>query len=237
MSRRWLGSWSRAGRGAGADAHAPDSAGRAVSPRVAIRAALPVRPRVARCWPVRTGTASVASPIDAELERVDFYAGEPDPGRGGASTRTATSRRSIELQPQNGRAVRRLDRLSAGAAVGLCILFVLVMAGSRGGGCATSTRLAALSLVVSVVLFQHRYLDPSVLAAAPGLALPARSGALARRSARRRGPAPSTPLLAALAPGGIDARARRVRWLRVAVRRARARVRDGRRELARTPWT
>ena len=51
-----------------------------------------------------------------------------------------------------------------------------------------------------------------------------------RRSGRRGGTAPSTPLLVAITPG-LDP-ARRVRWLRGAADRAGARVRDGRRQLA-----
>ena len=72
--------------------------------------------------------------------------------------------------------------------------------------------LAAESLVVSVILFQHRYLNLSLVAAAPGLVyLMARCAWLAL--APPDSPAASTPLLNALTPrlGPAD----RVRWLRV----------------------
>ena len=73
---------------------------------------------------------------------------------------------------------------------------------------------AAVSLVVAVVLFQHRYLSASVLAAAPGMFyLLARCAFRALGPARE--PAPSRPLLDTLTPR-MDP-ARRVRWLRGAL--------------------
>ncbi len=70
---------------------------------------------------------------------------------------------------------------------------------------------AALSLVVSVVLFQHRYIELSLLAALPGMVYLLLRCA-GRAFAPARDPVPSRPLLAALTPG-LDA-GRRVRWLR-----------------------
>ena len=70
---------------------------------------------------------------------------------------------------------------------------------------------AAVSLVVAVVLFQHRYLSASVLAAAPAMVYLLLRCAVSALAPRVR-PAGSTPLLGALTPG-MDP-ARRVRWLR-----------------------
>ena len=70
---------------------------------------------------------------------------------------------------------------------------------------------ASLSIVVSVVLFQHRYVSASLLAPAPGLLY-----LLARCAGKALGPPRedpgSIPLLAALTPRVEPAR--RVRWLR-----------------------
>ena len=122
----------------------------------------------------------------------------------------------------------RMSRRCSSAGVRL---FVLMSAVAPWRRLRNLDAVAAVSLVIAVVLFQHRYLSASVLAAGARDALPARSGARSERSARPREPPPSTPLLDCITPG-LDP-ARRVRWLRGAAGRRRARVRDGRGELAR----
>ena len=51
----------------------------------------------------------------------------------------------------------------------LCALFVLMAGVSPWRRLRNLDVAAALSLLLSVLLFQHRYVDPSVLAAVPGL--------------------------------------------------------------------
>jgi hypothetical protein len=98
--------------------------------------------------------------------------------------------------------------------VGLCALFLLMAGVTPWRRLRNLDVVAALSLVVPIVLFEHRYLDASVLSAVPGLAyLMLRCALRALGSARE--PAPSRPLLAAITPG-MDA-ARRVPWLRAAL--------------------
>jgi hypothetical protein len=95
--------------------------------------------------------------------------------------------------------------------VGLCALFVL-MAGVRPWRRLRNLDvLATLSFVPAVVLFQHRYVDASLVATLPGMAY------LLARCVRvgfsaPGASSPSTPLLHAITPG-LDP-ARRVRWLR-----------------------
>jgi hypothetical protein len=95
--------------------------------------------------------------------------------------------------------------------VGLCALFVLMTSVAPLRRARNLDVLASLSLVVSLVLFQHRYLTPSLLAALPGMVY------LLVRSARRAlGSATeepvSVPLIDVLTRGVEPAR--RVRWLR-----------------------
>ncbi len=95
--------------------------------------------------------------------------------------------------------------------VGLCLLFALMGAVTPWRRLRNLDVLTALSFLPAVILFQHRYLSASMLAAAPPMAyLLLRCGFVA--FAPDRPPAPARPLLAALTPG-LDP-ARRVRWLR-----------------------
>ena len=95
--------------------------------------------------------------------------------------------------------------------VGLCALFALMTGVTPWRRLRNLDVVASLSLVVGVVLFQHRYLNASLLVTAPGMVY--LLGRCARRALGppREEPA-STPLLAAITPGFDPAR--RVRWLR-----------------------
>ena len=96
--------------------------------------------------------------------------------------------------------------------VGLCVLFVLMAGVAPWRRLRNLDVVALLSLVIAVVLFQHRFLSASMLAAAPPMAyLLLRCGFTAL--GRSRPPAPSTPLLTAVTPRAEAAH--RIRWLRV----------------------
>ena len=73
--------------------------------------------------------------------------------------------------------------------VGLCALFLLMAGVGPWRRLRNLDVVAALSLVVPIVLFEHRYLDASVLSAVPGLAYLMLRCAGGARSARE--PAPS----------------------------------------------
>jgi hypothetical protein len=96
--------------------------------------------------------------------------------------------------------------------VGLCAVFVLMTAVAPWRRLRNLDVAVAVSLVVSMVLFQHRYIVDSLVVAAAAMAylgLRCAYSGLGPGAAR----AESTPLLHAVTPG-LDA-ARRVRWLRV----------------------
>jgi hypothetical protein len=180
-----------------------------VSPPQAIRAALRA-PRVAQMLAGSHWNRAVAGPIDPGLEQVNFYAGD----RILAAVALRAGRTETQAINYRQMVVPYGDWLAYQPAVlvALSALFVLM------AGVAPWRRLrnldvaAALSLLLSVLLFQHCYLDTSVLSAAPGLAyLLVRCAGKALGPPRQ--PAPSTPLLRVIAPA-LDP-ARRVRWLRV----------------------
>jgi hypothetical protein len=157
-------------------------------------------------------TSARADPLDAQSERVTFFTG-PQLVAEVALRSDGTVMAGID---DRALAVPYGDWIAYEPAliVGLCALFVLM-------SCVTPWRrlrnldvAASLSLVIGVVLFQHRYLSASLEAIAPGMVY------LFVRCARRAlGPVapepPSTPLLTAITPG-IDP-VRRVRWLRGAI--------------------
>ena len=179
-----------------------------VPPRVAIAAALRdpamAQARAGADWNRITVTA-----IDGNLEHVSFLA------HGQLVAEAAVNRAVDVLSPTNDRLIRvpygNWIAYEPALLVALCALFVLMSGVAPWRRVRNLDVAAALSLVVAVVLFQHRYLGASVLSAAPGMVY-----LLARCALRAFGPAaeraPSTPLLAALTPG-VDC-ARRVRWLR-----------------------
>ena len=179
------------------------------TPREAIQAALH-SPRVEQILAGSHWNRAVAVPIDPRLEQVNFYAGPRIVAaialRGGKTPAQAVDFRQTPVPYGDWIAYE-----PAVLAV-LCALFV-VMAGVAPWRRLRNLDVAAtLSFVVSVVLFQRRYTDLSVLAAMSGMVY------LLLRCAWRglgpsRDPVPSTPLLAVLTPGLEPAS--RVRWLRV----------------------
>jgi hypothetical protein len=154
-------------------------------------------------------TSARADPLDAKTERVSFYAG-PQLVAEDAIERDGTVMAGVDdraLPVPYGNSVAYEPAL----LVGLCALFVLMTGVTPWRRLRNLDVAASLSLVVSVVLFQHRYVSISLIEVAPGMVY------LLTRCARRALGPPleepiSTPLLAAITPGADPAR--RVRWLR-----------------------
>ncbi len=184
-------------------------------PAIPARRAIQLALRDARTREALAGsrwTSAQADPLDAQTVRVSFYAGSQ------LVAEDALQRDGTVLAGVNDRVLRVPygDWLAYQPAllVGLCALFVLMTAVTPWRRLRNLDVAASLSLVVSVVLFQHRYVSASLIEVAPGMAyLLARCARRALGSSRAE-PA-STPLLAAITPG-IDP-ARRVRWLRTAL--------------------
>ena len=133
---------------------------------------MPVRgdARTARSRPLRPAShwdRVVADPIDPHLEQVTFYSrtigSSPRlPWTAGGQPRTEMDDRQMRVPYGDWIAYQ-----PALLAV-LCALFVVMAGVSPWRRLRNLDVAAALSLLVSVVLFQHRYMDPSVLAAVPG---------------------------------------------------------------------
>lgn len=182
-----------------------------VPSRVAIRAAL-ASPGTARALAGSHWNRASASPIDGKLERVDFWDGSQ------IQVEVAVDAHGDVVQEQDfsHERVPYGDWLAYQPAllIGLSVVFLLATIVVPWRRMRNLDALAALSFVLSVVLFQRRYLDASLLAAGPGLLyLAARCMWLGLGPATE--PAPSRPLLTALArrAGPTD----RIRWLRVAL--------------------
>jgi hypothetical protein len=154
-------------------------------------------------------TSARADPLDAQTERVSFYAG-PQLVAEDAIHRDGTVMAGVD---DRALPVPYGNRIAYEPAllVGLCALFVLMSGVTPWRRLRNLDVAASLSLVVSVVLFQHRYVSISLIEVAPGMVY-----LLARCAHRALGPArpepASTPLLAAITPGSDPAQ--RVRWLR-----------------------
>lgn len=154
-------------------------------------------------------TSTRVEQLDTRTERVTFYAGHQLVA-------------DIALKPDGKVLAGVNDRqlrvpygdwiaYEPAVVVGLCALFVLMTGVTPWRRLRNLDVAASLSLVISVVLFQHRYIGASMIMTAPGMLY------LLVRCARYalgvpRVPPASTPLLVALAPGVSPAR--RVRWLR-----------------------
>ena len=153
-----------------------------------------------------------ASPIDGKLERVDFWDGSQ------IQVEVAVDAHGDVVQEQDfsHERVPYGDWLAYQPAllIGLSVVFLLATIVVPWRRMRNLDALAALSFVLSVVLFQRRYLDASLLAAGPVLAVPSRPLRVAGARPGDRA-APSRPLLTALArrAGPTD----RIRWLRVAL--------------------
>jgi hypothetical protein len=157
-------------------------------------------------------TSARADPLDAHTERVSFFAGTQ------LVAEDALDRNGTVMAGVDDRALKVPygDWLAYQPAllVGLCALFVLMTGVTPWRRLRNLDVVMSLSLVVSVVLFQHRYVSVSLLVAALGMVY-----LLVRCARRALGPPAaepaSTPLLAVLTPGVEPAR--RVRWLRAAL--------------------
>jgi hypothetical protein len=178
-----------------------------VPPRVAIRAALhgPLASQVLRRvhWNHVTVT-----PIDNQLEHVSFLAH-------GQLVAEAAIDRSGHVASEKDDAMPvpygNWVAYQPAVLVGLCVLFVLMAGVTPWRRLRNLDVAATLSCLPSVLLFQHRYLSASMLAAAPTMMyLLLRCGFVA--FGPERPPAASSPLVVAITPG-VDA-ARRVMWLR-----------------------
>jgi Glycosyltransferase family 87 len=179
-----------------------------VTPREAILAALR-SPRVEQTLAGSHWDRAVATPIDPRLEQVNFYAGP----RIVAAIALQGGRTPTHVADFTRTPVPYGDWIAYEPAVlaVLCALFVVMAAVAPWRRLRNLDVVVTLSLVVSVVLFQRRYVDLSILVAALAMLY-----LLLRCAWRGLGPVPASvptmPLLAAVTPG-LDP-ARRVRWLR-----------------------
>jgi Glycosyltransferase family 87 len=180
-----------------------------VPARVAIRAALS-DPGTTRALDGTHWNRVSASPLDGELERVEFWDGSQTQVEAAVNAHGQV----VQAQDFSHERVPYGDWLAYQPAllIGLSVLFLLVTVVVPWRRMRNLDTFAALSFVLSIVLFQHRYLNPSLLAAGPGLLyLAARCAWLGLGPATE--PAPSRPLLTVLSRSA-GARSR-IRWLRV----------------------
>ena len=186
---------------------APMAVARGVAIAAALRDPAVAHARAGSHWNQITATA-----IDNTLVHVSFLA------HGQLVAEAAVNRYGHVLSTLNDRSMRvpygDWVAYEPALLVAWCALFLLMSAVAPWRRLRNLDAVAAVSLVIAVVLFQHRYLSASVLAAAPGMFY-----LLARCAFRALGPAreagPSRPLLDVLTPR-MDT-ARRVRWLRAAL--------------------
>jgi hypothetical protein len=178
-----------------------------VSPRVAINAALH-GPEASQVLPHVHWDRVAVTPIDTQLEHVSFLSHGQLVAEAAIDPAGHVASEKIDTEPVpygNWVAYEPI------VLVGLSLLFVLMAGVTPWRRLRNLDALAAISFLPAVVLFQHRYLSASMLAAAPPMTyLLARCGLIA--FGPERPPAPTRPLLGALTPG-LDPR-RRVRWLR-----------------------
>jgi hypothetical protein len=179
-----------------------------ISSGAAIRAALD-NPRVSVMLEGSHWDRARTNPIDHRLEQVTFFAGHQIVAQVALSGSTVTQ--SVNSRASN---VPYGDWIAYEPAllVVLSALFVLMAGVTPWRRLRNLDVGVALSLLVPVVLFQHRYLDASMVAAVPGMAY-----LFVRCLLTAFGPArqarPSRSLLEALTPRMEPAR--RVRWLRL----------------------
>jgi hypothetical protein len=155
-------------------------------------------------------TSVSVTPLDSDLDRVSFF------DHGQIVAQAAVRRDGVVTHGEgfSARSVPYGDWIAYQPAVliGLAALFALMAGVAPWCRLRNLDVVAALSLVAPVVLLQKRYVDASVVTAAPGLGY-----LMVRCALRGLGPAParspSRPLLDLLTPGW-DAR-RRVRLLRL----------------------
>jgi hypothetical protein len=178
-----------------------------VPSQVAINAARNA-PEASQVLPHVRWNRIAVTPIDSQLEHVSFLShgqlvAEAAVDRSGQ----VVSEKADTMPVPYGNWVA----YQPAVLIGLSLLFVLMGAVTPWRRLRNLDVIAALSFLPAVLLFQHRYLSASMLAAAPPmLYLLLRCGLVAFGRERRAEPA--RPLLAALTPG-LDP-ARRVKWLR-----------------------
>jgi hypothetical protein len=178
-----------------------------VAPRTAISAAL-TGPQARRSLAGVRWDRVAVTPIDDQLEHVSFLShGQLIADAAIDRTGRVVSEKADTVPVPYGNWVAYEPAVLGG----LCLLFVL-MAGVRPWRRLRNLDvIAALSVLPAVLLFQHRYLSPSMLAAAPPMIYLLLRCAFVGFGPERPAAA-SRPLLVALTPG-LDP-ARRVRWLR-----------------------
>jgi hypothetical protein len=148
------------------------------------------------------------TPIDNQLEHVSFLS------RGQLVAEAAVDRRGQVVSEKDDTMPVPYGNWVAyqpAVLIGTCLLFVLMVAVAPWRRLRNLDVIAAISFLPAVLLFQHRYLSASMLAAAPPMIyLLLRCGFVAFGGNRHA--VESRPLLVALTPG-LDP-ARRVLWLR-----------------------
>jgi hypothetical protein len=156
-----------------------------------------------------------ADAVDSHLERLTFYEG----GQAVAEVAVRRDRTVVEVLDFKALNVPYGDWIAyqPAALVVLAALFVLVAGVGPWRRRRNLDVLMALTLLAPVLLLQHHYIGPSVIAALPGLLyLMGRCALLALAGARPA--APSSPLFDLLTPGwGIHRRIRLMRILLVAI--------------------
>lgn len=181
-------------------------------PAVAVRVALH-DPRTRQALAGSHWKSVRADPIDGQVDRVSFWAG----GQIVAEVAVQRDRQVLQAVDDRTASVPYGDWIAyqpAALAV-LTVLFLLMTLVTPWRRMRNLDATSTLSLLISVVLFQHRYVDASMVLGAVGLAyLTVRCAWTAFAGTTRAGTA-STPLLSVLAAGSDPAR--RVRWLRVAL--------------------
>jgi hypothetical protein len=178
-----------------------------VPARVAISAALHA-PEASRVLPHVRWDHIAVTPIDSQLEHVSFLSH-------GQLVAEAAVDRSAHIVSEKADTMPvpygNWVAYQPAMLIGLCLLFVMMSAVTPWRRLRNLDVIAALSFLPAVLLFQHRYLSASMLAAAPPMIyLLLRCGFVAFGGELRA--APTRPLLVALTPG-LDP-TRRVKWLR-----------------------
>lgn len=178
-----------------------------VPPRTAINAALHA-PQSAHVLAGVHWNRVTVTPIDDQLEHVSFLAHGQLVAEAAIDRAGRVASEKVDTMPvPYGNWVAYEPAVLAG----LCVLFVLMAAVTPWRRLRNLDVIAALSFLPAVLLFQHRYLSASMLAAAPPMIyLLLRCGSVA--FGPDRPPVAARPLLVALTPG-LDP-ARRIRWLR-----------------------
>ena len=184
-----------------------------VPPRTAIGAALH-GPEASQVLPKTHWDRITVTPIDNQLEHVSFLSHGQLVAEAAVDRAGQVVSEKVDTMPvPYGNWVAYEPAVLAG----LCLLFALMTAVTPWRRLRNLDVLAVLSFLPAVLLFQHRYLSASMLAAAPPMTYMLSRCALVAFG-RERPPAPARPLLVALTPGlEPDRRVRWLRWLLLAL--------------------